>query len=194
MSVFSFLVFEATGQGNLKQHLNDPLKTPLNWKKRIQIALGVAAALEYLQLFCDPPVYHVSISSSDILLDEKLTAKLSDINILPLKYTPSSNSEGSVQPGRNLITKFGALLLELITGQASERGSGDVIDWVQETHFDVLSMHNMIDPDLGNSYDSRTLRHLLNVVKLCIQAGEKPTFSMSHVFWYLQAKVGISQE
>ncbi|KAL8129965.1 hypothetical protein V2J09_019120 [Rumex salicifolius] len=202
----SFLVFEATGQGSLKQHLNDPLKTPLNWKKRLQIALGVAAALqfnlvsalhailgvaaalEYLHLFCDPPVYHVSISSSDIILDEKFTAKLSDISILPLRLFSSSDSEGSQQLPRNLISKFGALLLELITGQASEKGSGDVIEWVQESHLDV-SMHNMIDPDLGNSYDSRMLRHLLTVARLCIQSGEKPSFSMSHVFWYLQAKI-----
>lgn len=92
-----------------------------------------------------------------------------------------------------MIPKFGALLLELITGQSSDKGSGDVIEWVQESHFNI-SMHNMIDPDLGNSYDSRMLRHLLNVARLCIQAGEKPSFSMSHVFWYLQAKVGISHE
>nr|BAD94997.1 somatic embryogenesis receptor-like kinase - like protein [Arabidopsis thaliana]BAD95137.1 somatic embryogenesis receptor-like kinase - like protein [Arabidopsis thaliana] len=39
------LVFDNIENGSLKEHLNDPLKTPLNWKTRIQIAIGVAAAL-----------------------------------------------------------------------------------------------------------------------------------------------------
>lgn len=41
----SFLVFKCTAKGSLKDHLNDPLRTPLSWKTRVQIALGVAAAL-----------------------------------------------------------------------------------------------------------------------------------------------------
>ncbi|XP_028112402.1 probable receptor-like protein kinase At1g49730 isoform X5 [Camellia sinensis] len=40
-----FLVFEDIENGTLKAHLNDPLKTPLNWRTRLQIVIGVAAAL-----------------------------------------------------------------------------------------------------------------------------------------------------
>lgn len=66
--LFRLLVFDNIENGSLKEHLNgrklpihnhqdiilywtfvsfliDPLKTPLNWKTRIQIAIGVAAAL-----------------------------------------------------------------------------------------------------------------------------------------------------
>ncbi|XP_031282467.1 probable receptor-like protein kinase At1g49730 isoform X2 [Pistacia vera] len=71
-----YLVFDNIENGSLKEHLNDPLKTPLNWKTRLQIAIGVAAALEYLLLFSNPPIYHVSISSSSIMLDENFTAKV----------------------------------------------------------------------------------------------------------------------
>lgn len=31
---------------------------------------------EYLLLFTDPPMYHVSISSSNIMLDDQFTAKV----------------------------------------------------------------------------------------------------------------------
>ncbi|KAL6966709.1 hypothetical protein U1Q18_032499 [Sarracenia purpurea var. burkii] len=41
-----FLVFENIENGSLKDYLNDPLKTPLNWRTRLQIVIGVAAALE----------------------------------------------------------------------------------------------------------------------------------------------------
>ncbi|PWA39811.1 Protein kinase, catalytic domain-containing protein [Artemisia annua] len=77
-----FLVFENSENGSLKEHLNDPLKTPLDWRIRLKIIVGVAAALEYLHFFCDPPVYHVSISSSTIMLDENYNAKLSDVGLL----------------------------------------------------------------------------------------------------------------
>ncbi|PWA56524.1 putative receptor-like protein kinase [Artemisia annua] len=31
--------------GSLKEHLNDPLKAPLDWKTRLKIVVGVTAAL-----------------------------------------------------------------------------------------------------------------------------------------------------
>lgn len=31
---------------------------------------------EYLQYFCDPPVYDVSVNSNNILLDENFVAKV----------------------------------------------------------------------------------------------------------------------
>ncbi|KAF6169995.1 hypothetical protein GIB67_034387 [Kingdonia uniflora] len=71
-----FLVFEHTENGSLKDHLSDPLKTPLTWRTRLQIATGVAAALEYLHFFCEPPIYHLSISSSNVLLDENFAPKV----------------------------------------------------------------------------------------------------------------------
>nr|XP_016507343.1 PREDICTED: probable receptor-like protein kinase At1g49730 [Nicotiana tabacum] len=41
-----FLVFEDMEKGSLKEeHLSDPLKTPLNWRIRLQIAVGIAAAV-----------------------------------------------------------------------------------------------------------------------------------------------------
>ncbi|CAL5439249.1 unnamed protein product [Camellia sinensis] len=53
-----FLVFEDIENGTLKAHLNDPLKTPLNWRTRLQIVIGVAAALRVLclkLLIVNPP-------------------------------------------------------------------------------------------------------------------------------------------
>ncbi|XP_042398523.1 probable receptor-like protein kinase At1g49730 isoform X2 [Zingiber officinale] len=73
---FRFLVFDYMENGRLKDYLHDPLKTPLNWRTRLQIAIDIAAALEYLQYFCEPPIYNVSISSNNIFLDENFVAKL----------------------------------------------------------------------------------------------------------------------
>ncbi|XP_047308485.1 probable receptor-like protein kinase At1g49730 [Impatiens glandulifera] len=191
-----FLVFDHIENGSLKEHLNDPLKTPLNWRTRLQIAIGVAAALEYLYFFCDPPLYHVSISSSTIMLDENFNAKVSDIGlfssgrdqtVLPHYSCPKECIE---EVRKRLIFQLGLLILELITGQSSEKGSTDLIEWVQDSHFSN-SIHLMIDPDLGNSYDSRELKDLLSVARLCIKSVDKPTKFIPQVLRYLQKKVSI---
>ncbi|XP_056684253.1 probable receptor-like protein kinase At1g49730 isoform X1 [Spinacia oleracea] len=173
----SFLVFECTAKGSLKDHLNDPLRTPLSWKTRVQLAIGVAAALEYLQFFCEPPVNHISINSSNIILDEKLIPKLSNIGCL------CSEEKADVIP------QFGALLLELITGESSPKESADVLQWICELQSN-LSMHNIIDPDLGNSYSFKELRDLLSVARLCIKVDNTQAFTISHICWYLQNKFG----
>lgn len=91
----------------------------------------------------------------------------------------------------NVILQLGVLILELVTGQSSEKGGhADLIQWIQGSRF-ASSMHRMIDPDLGNNYDSRELRNLLAVAKLCIKSRDKPMFSVLHVLHYLQQKVDV---
>ncbi|CAL5425564.1 unnamed protein product [Camellia sinensis] len=191
-----FLVFEDIENGTLKAHLNDPLKTPLNWRTRLQIVIGVAAALEYLHFFCDPPMYHVSVSSSTIMLDENFNAKLCNIGRLSShgnditlpQSSPSKEYRGQVCG--NIIFQLGLLILELITGQSSEEGGVDLIQWVEEFRFS-RSIHKMLDPDLGNNYDSSELKGLLAVARLCIKSLDKPTLFTPQVFRYLQKKLGI---
>ncbi|KAM7256418.1 hypothetical protein ACFE04_012159 [Oxalis oulophora] len=177
-----FLVFDNIDNGTLKEHLNDPLRTPLNWKTRLEIASGVAAALEYLLLFSGLPKYHVSVNSSNIMLDENFTAKLSDVSLLcsDINYItmqPTSSSEDETNRERNdIIYQLGILILELVTGQSSDQEDGDLLEWISGSRFGS-AMHKMIDPDLGNNYDSRELRNLLSVARLCIKSGDKLPFS-----------------
>ncbi|KAI9194656.1 hypothetical protein LWI28_007997 [Acer negundo] len=188
------LVFNNIENGSLKEHLNDPLKTPLNWKTRLQIALGVAAALEYLLLFSNPPIYHVSITSSSIMLDENFTAKLSDVGILSSVGSYVTNPHNSCsedcksQEYSNIIFQLGVLILELVTGQSSDEGDSDIVEWIQESCF-RSSIDKMIDPDLGDNYDSRELKKLLVVARLCIKTKDKPTFSVPQILRYIQKKV-----
>jgi hypothetical protein len=87
-------VFDNIENGSLKEHLNDPLKTPLNWKTRIQIAIGVAAALEYLLVFSsnDAQIYDVSVNSCNIMLDENFTPKVSSKIQSSVQTKPNFNN------------------------------------------------------------------------------------------------------
>ena len=91
----------------------------------------------------------------------------------------------------NIIFQLGVLILELITGQSSEQGGTDLIQWVQGSRLSS-SINMMIDPDLGNNYDSRELKKLLVVARLCIKSKNNPKFPVPQVFRYLQKKLHIS--
>lgn len=188
-----FLVLENPGNGSLKDHLSDPLKTPLNWRTRLQIAIGVAAALEYLLFFCDPPVSHVSISSNTIMLDENFVPKLSYVSLLAGTQNGLLNSskQGSLPQVNNIaIFQFGLMILELVTGQSSEMGQSDWVQWVQESHF-LKSISKTVDSDLGSDYNTRELDGLLVVARMCIESTDKPTSYASRILRYLKVKVVI---
>ncbi|CAI9105783.1 OLC1v1004797C1 [Oldenlandia corymbosa var. corymbosa] len=157
-----FLIYEDCERGSLKDHLSDPLKTPLNWRTRLQIAVGIAAAL------------------------------LSDVSLLSSaaseKTQPNSEEGSSRQSCNDSIFQLGLLILELITGQSSDNGGVDLVQWVQEALV-PRSINKMIDPDLGSSYNPKELKGLLSVARLCIEALDKPPSYPSQVLRYLRTKV-----
>lgn len=102
------------------------------------------------------------------------------------------NVDCTGQEGNNIIFQLGVLILELVTGQSSERGGVDLIEWVQESR--LSRSQRMIDPDLGNSYDTRELNNLLAVARLCIKSRDKPTFSIPQIFRYLQKKLDVPRD
>ncbi|KAJ8470836.1 hypothetical protein OPV22_025179 [Ensete ventricosum] len=190
---YRFLVFDYTENGSLKDYLHDPLRTPLNWRTRLQIAIDVAAALEYLQYFCDPPVYDVSVNSNNILLDENFVAKLSDVGFIDSDFNCSSESnvtcseDDTKQKHRRLVFQFGVLLLELITGQ-SLFNEAEIVQWIQESRF-AYSIHKMVDTDLGDSYDSKELESLLIIARLCTKTENDTLISIPQILRYLQGQL-----
>ena len=50
----------------------------LDWIRRLKVALGTARGLSYLHDLANPPIIHRDIKSTNILLDERLNAKVGD--------------------------------------------------------------------------------------------------------------------
>ncbi|PKA58334.1 putative receptor protein kinase TMK1 [Apostasia shenzhenica] len=142
------LVYEYMAQGALSRHLfkwRELALDPLPWKRRLNIALDVARAMEYLHTLAqDKGFIHRDLKSSNILLDDDFHAKVSDFGLVKLApngdhsmatrlagtfgyLAPESFTElppdgifwstvtGKITTKADVFS-FGVVLLELVTG------------------------------------------------------------------------------
>ncbi|KAJ4832493.1 hypothetical protein Tsubulata_000041 [Turnera subulata] len=87
------LVYEFMANGTLRESLSGKSGIHLDWKRRLRVALGSARGLTYLHELANPPIIHRDVKSTNILLDENLTAKVADFGLSKLV---SDSSKGHV--------------------------------------------------------------------------------------------------
>jgi Leucine-rich repeat (LRR) protein len=97
---FKALVFQYMANGNLdtwlhpRAHEHSERKT-LTFNQRINIALDVAFALDYLHNQCASPLVHCDLKPSNILLDLDMIAYVSDFGLARCLNNTSNAYEGS---------------------------------------------------------------------------------------------------
>ncbi|KAL3725879.1 hypothetical protein ACJRO7_030852 [Eucalyptus globulus] len=109
-----FLVYEYVHNGSLNKWLHKQCKSSsgsvvLMWIQRLRIALDVANGLQYLHEHAQPSIVHGDIRTSNILLDSRFKAKISNFSMAKPAASPA---ELKVD-----IFAFGVLLLELLSGK-----------------------------------------------------------------------------
>ncbi|WRX30649.1 Serine-threonine/tyrosine-protein kinase [Theobroma cacao] len=73
------LVYEYITNGTLFEHIHDKSKTSsMTWETRLSIAAETAGVLSYLHSSASTPIIHRDVKSTNILLDDSYTAKVSD--------------------------------------------------------------------------------------------------------------------
>ncbi|KAL3012676.1 hypothetical protein AAZX31_06G012200 [Glycine max] len=152
------LVYEYVDNGTLEQWLHGDVGpvSPLPWDIRMKIAVGTAKGLAYLHEGLEPKVVHRDVKSSNILLDKKWNAKVSDFGLAKLLgseksyvttrvmgtfgyVSPEYASTGMLNEGSDVYS-FGILLMELITGRSPidySRPPGEVIQGFLPNFFNV---------------------------------------------------------
>ncbi|CAM8955339.1 unnamed protein product [Rhodiola kirilowii] len=150
---FMALVYELMPNGNLDSWLHE--STSLKLEQRLDIAIDIASALDYLHNRCDPQIAHCDLKPSNVLLDGGMVAHVGDFGLAKLLGGPGDTEvakEGSntvavkgtvgyIPPeygmGGNVsrqgdMYSYGILLLEMITGKKP----------TDEIFKDGLNLHN----------------------------------------------------
>ncbi|XP_050894503.1 probable receptor-like protein kinase At1g49730 isoform X2 [Lathyrus oleraceus] len=183
-----FLLYEYMGNGSLKDHLHSPGKSPLSWRTRIQIAIDVANALEYLHFYCDPPLCHGDIKSSNTLLNQNFVAKIADFGLAQASKDGSVcfepvNTEIWGTPGymdpeyvvtqelteKSDIYSFGVLLLEIVTGRRAIQDNKNLVEWAKPYMEFETRLLELVDPNVRESFDLDQLQTVISIVGWCTQ-------------------------
>lgn len=161
------LVYEFVSNGTLYSHLHVTEPRSLSWNDRLRIAIETAKAIAYLHSSVSIPIIHRDIKSTNLLLDDALTSKVSDFGAsrhIPVDRTEITTKVqgtiGYMDPmyyyTRRLTEKsdvysFGVILVELLTRKkpfsyVTSEGEGLVAHFV--TLLTEGSLIDILDPQV----------------------------------------------
>lgn len=218
------LIYEFVENGSLDQWLYDTSSSihdvaesrksgqHLNWKTRIKIIQGVARGLAYLHSF-ESPIIHRDIKSSNILLDIKFMARITDFGFArqmkesqshisteaagTMGYMPPEYIEGCTKATKSGdIYSFGVLMMEIITGRrpinpfTREFENGYDISMLTKWVDNMMSQKRYIEMvDLNISRRDFSENDVINyfaIVTRCVSSHSKNRATINHVIGMLE--------
>ncbi|XP_050287929.1 receptor-like protein kinase FERONIA [Quercus robur] len=201
------LVYEFMVNGNLRQHIficgtdHDPLP----WKQRLAICIGVARGLHYLQTGLKHTIIHRDVNMNNILLDEKLEAKLGDFGFS--KMGPPSLSKALIRiesrivgtigymapeyalfgdlTDKSDVFSFGLVLFELLCGRSTfdrnlEKGRRDLFSWASKCKQEG-TISEIIDPYLMGKIAPLCFKIYFGIASSCVRMEGKDRPAMGEV-------------
>lgn len=197
------LVYEFVTNGTLFEHLhgNGQDSALSLWRTRLCIAAETAGALSYLHCDASIPIVHRDVKSTNILLDENYTAKVSDFGasrLMPsdqtqlntlvqgtLGYLDPEYLQSGQLTEKSDVYSFGVVLAELLTGNKAISFDRHEKEWnlsqylvvaVKEDHY-----LEIIDRKILNEGNVEQIKQVALLATRCLRIGGDDRPSMKEV-------------
>ncbi|XP_057533958.1 PTI1-like tyrosine-protein kinase At3g15890 [Amaranthus tricolor] len=185
------IVYDFMSNSSLLSHLHGQLSAEclLDWKRRMNIAIGSAEGILYLHHHITQHIIHRDIKASNVLLDSDFQAKVADFGFAKLVpdgathvTTKVKGTLGYLAPEYAMLGKasescdvysYGVLLLEIVSGRrAIQRlnptSNGSIIDWAMPLACEGR-FRGLADPKLNGNYVEDELKRLVLIALMCAQ-------------------------
>ncbi|XP_075646905.1 wall-associated receptor kinase 1-like [Castanea sativa] len=202
------LVYEFVPNGTLFEYIHHESKVSIvPWETRLRIATESAEALSYLHSAASPPIIHRDVKSSNILLDGKHIAKVSDFGasrLVPLDQTQAiatmvQGTFGYLDPEylhtsqlteKSDVYSFGVVLVELLTSKKAI--SFDRPEEERSLALYFLSslkenrLFEVLEKNIANEENAEQLKEVSNLATRCLRLKGEDRPNMKEVAMKLQ--------